>query len=621
MKDTKVFVDLDDEITFITEKIINTDTNRVILVVPERSDIITSLVGLKMLRKVIDKNDKDVVIVTMDEQGKNIALNAGFISVSKIGDVNEEVWRETVRIKKRIHDAMSMSNKVPFKDELYKSVDNREETKKAQQEKFFEYKPEENTPIPLNSTTESVDNKKINPDKRGNIKRVEFNKEPISSSKKVSLDGFELIAGGDVASFKDTENIDKNINPDRSKAPFENNEFKRDINKTNKFKSIFFKDNNKNKRFNKLIIFLGIFILLIIFIIYYLFLTVSTVSITMSGKKIQSQSTITINPNISSINGHKLEIPSKIVSISESGSNSIPTTGTKTIQTGSFASGSITFSNTSTSAVTIPASTQFTDSNNISFVTTSSIKVPAATVTRTTTSQTINYGTATQNETLNTNTGIGANDTFSNSNYSSITATNPSAFSQGNESTSTQQVVTANDANNLQSTLSQELFARGKGKLSSSGNMKIIQQSIKNIIVNKNFDHTIGSVASVLNLSMNTKTVAQEYNSNNIYSAIVKNQEYYGNTINNVKFSITRIYTDSSGNIKISINYTGILFKNINKNNILNTIKGKSFSSAKNYIQGMKNINKVSIQDNPYIFSIIGLLPSNKNNIKIKVLN
>ena len=323
MKDTKVFVDLDDEITFITEKILNTNTNRVILIVPERSDVITSLVGLKMLRKIIDKNDKNVIIVTMDEQGKNIALNAGFISVSKIGDVNEEIWREAVRLKKRIHDAMYMTNKVPFKDELYKTIDNRDETKNAQEEQFFEYKsPEPEEVIPLSDSTKDTHSKFETP-KKENIKRVEFNKAPLTSSKKVSLDGFELIAGGDVASFK-SEN-----DTDIKKEYSENNEFKRDVNKPNMFKSIFFKDKSKNKKINKLIFFLGIFVFLIIFIIYYLFLTVSTVNITILGKKVQEQISITANPNISSIQANTLNIPSKIVSVSESGSNSVPTTGTK----------------------------------------------------------------------------------------------------------------------------------------------------------------------------------------------------------------------------------------------------------------------------------------------------
>ncbi len=615
MKDTKVFVDLDDEITFITEKILKAQTNRVILIIPERSDVITSLVGLKMIRKVIDKNDKDVVIVTMDEQGKNIALSGGFVSVSKIGEINEEIWREVVRLKKRIHDAMYMSNKVPFKEDIYKTIDNSDTKKLSQEEQFFEYKPDQNNAIPLGEDS------KLNK-KKENIKRVEFNKEPIISSQKVSLDGFELIAGGDIASFRDSNKEDTEHS---NKFTQEKDETHKDLNKDtlkpNMFKSAFFKDREKSKKLNKLIIFVGIFILLVIFIIYYLFLTVSSVNITITGKKINSQELITINPNISNVQGYNLNIPSKIVSSNESGSSSIPTTGSKTIQTGSFASGSVTFSNTSTSAVTIPASTQFSDSNNISFTLSSSITVPAATVTNTATSSTTNYGTINENVVLNTNTAIGANDTFSNNNYSSITVTNPSAFSQGNESTSTEQVVTQNDINNLSSTLSQQLFARGRGALVSSGNNKIIQQSIKNIIISKNFDHSLGAVASILNLSMNTKTEAQEYNYNNIQIAIEKNALYKGNIIKNINFSIQRIFLDSSGNIKISISYSGELFKNINKNNILSSIKGKSFSSAENYIKTIKNVKEVSINDNPYIFSIIGYLPSNSNNIKININN
>ena len=43
MKDTKIFVDIDDELTFVAEKIIHAQTNRVILIIPEKSEILSSL--------------------------------------------------------------------------------------------------------------------------------------------------------------------------------------------------------------------------------------------------------------------------------------------------------------------------------------------------------------------------------------------------------------------------------------------------------------------------------------------------------------------------------------------------------------------------------------------------
>ncbi len=623
MKDTKIFVDLDDEITFISEKILKAETNRVILVIPERSGIITSLVGLKMLRKVIDKNDKDVVIVTMDDQGRNIALNAGFITAAKIGEVDQDTWREAVRLKKRIHDANFSSNKVPFRDDIYQTIDNSAKTNEP--EKFFEYKDDdepqlEKTPPSVNK----IDSEKAIPvpptsasaTAKENIKRVEFNKEPVIPTKKVSLDGFDLIAGGDIASFSDTDKEEKNIPTEKN---FESIPKDKKEGMSNVFKSNFFKDQKDNIKRNKLIIFASIFILLLIFIIYYLFLTKSSVDIAVKGTFKKSTALITVSPNVSSVDGNSLTIPSQLVSVNESGSDSIPTTGQKTVQQGNYAQGSVIFYNTSSNPVTIPTGTTFTDQNNVSFQTPSSVSVPAA---QSSITGTTNGQSSSVNVTLNTNNAVGKGDTFSNSSYPSITASNSSDFSQGNATTTQEQVVAQSDVNNLEQTLSQNLFSRGESKISSiNPSIVVVTQSIKNVVVNKTFDHSVGAVAQVLNLSMSTKTEAQGYKPSDIKSAIEQNISNSGNIIKSLNYNITKTYIGSSGDIKIQVSYTGDLFKNINKENILNQIKGKSFSQAISIIKENKNVNSVNIKDNPDIFSIIGFLPSNIKNISINIIN
>ncbi len=592
MKDTKVFVDLDDEITFISEKIIRTPTNRVILVVPERSGIITSLVGLKMLRKVIDKFEKDVVIVTTDKQGKNIALNAGYISVDKIGEVDEDIWKESVRLKKRLHDSLIMSNKIPYKEDIFQSVDNTNDLK-------------ENKEI-------IVPEKKDETPHKENIRREVFeNEKPLQKSKKISFEGFDLIAGGDAASYITDDDIP--IKKDN------NEETKKPINRGNLFKSSFYKDTTINNKRNKLILYISVFIILLIFIIYYLFLTTANISISVLGKNIKSNTKINLSLNVSHINPNTLTIPAQIYSASESGSNSINTTGQKNTVQGNYASGSVIFYNSTNSAVTIPSNTTFTDNNQYSFTTTNSVSVPAA---QSSITGVQNGASSSQNVSLNTNTPPAASDTFSNPNYTGILASNQNAFTQGNAQIIKQQVVSSQDYTNLENNLSQSLFKSGQQKLlSQNNNVNLIKQSIKNIVVNKSFDHQIGDVAQVLNLSENTKTEAQGYISQDITKVISENIQNKGDLIKNLKYTILNIQVSTLGEIQISLSYTGKLYKNINKSEIISKIKGKSFSQARSYIKSLNNIQNISITSNPYIFTILGFLPSNSNNIYIHISN
>ena len=143
MKDTKVFVDLDDEITFVAEKILKSQTNRVILVVPERSGIISSQIGLKMLKKIVDKNDKDIVLVTMDEKGRNIASASGFVALQRIGDVTEGTWKDAIDLKKRLNEASKLSRKEPYGSDIYAAVDNLETQEDIPETHEFEETEEE----------------------------------------------------------------------------------------------------------------------------------------------------------------------------------------------------------------------------------------------------------------------------------------------------------------------------------------------------------------------------------------------------------------------------------------------------------------------------------------------
>lgn len=101
MASDKVFVDLDEEIVFTTEKILQAATKRVILVIPESANLVTSFVSLKLLARQINRSDKITVLVTEDKLGLKLAGKAGLVVKEKISDITPEVWVEAEELKKK----------------------------------------------------------------------------------------------------------------------------------------------------------------------------------------------------------------------------------------------------------------------------------------------------------------------------------------------------------------------------------------------------------------------------------------------------------------------------------------------------------------------------------------
>lgn len=96
----KIFVDVNDEINFIVEKILRSDKDRIILVVPQNALIVSSLVSLKILARQVWKSDKVLIFVTEDRFGLGLAERAGLTAASKISNIVPELW-ETAQIDKQ----------------------------------------------------------------------------------------------------------------------------------------------------------------------------------------------------------------------------------------------------------------------------------------------------------------------------------------------------------------------------------------------------------------------------------------------------------------------------------------------------------------------------------------
>ncbi|MFH1508950.1 MAG: hypothetical protein ABIE68_02190 [bacterium] len=90
----KVYIDADDEITSVIDKIKDLPNKELVMIIPKRATLIQSIVNLKLLKKQTDELKKDMVLIITDETGRNLASRAGFITKKDLNSTAEEPQKE-----------------------------------------------------------------------------------------------------------------------------------------------------------------------------------------------------------------------------------------------------------------------------------------------------------------------------------------------------------------------------------------------------------------------------------------------------------------------------------------------------------------------------------------------
>ena len=99
MSHKTLYIDIDEEITSIVDRVRKTLASEVIVVVPKRALLIQSLVNLKLLKKEANRRKKRLMIVTQDRLGKKLIEKAGILVQGKMDDsmADGEVFEEKPR--------------------------------------------------------------------------------------------------------------------------------------------------------------------------------------------------------------------------------------------------------------------------------------------------------------------------------------------------------------------------------------------------------------------------------------------------------------------------------------------------------------------------------------------
>lgn len=146
------YIDIDEEVTSIIDRLRKSPVKENILVIPQRSLILQSIVNLKLLEKEATKNKKQIMIVTQDSHGQALVEKAGILVQSSMEGIEEDnVVREDFEPK--INDANT-------KDKLVENMEKKEKLKRLGSGEFFDISSKKKINNARTEITEQVNVKK-----------------------------------------------------------------------------------------------------------------------------------------------------------------------------------------------------------------------------------------------------------------------------------------------------------------------------------------------------------------------------------------------------------------------------------------------------------------------------
>lgn len=345
----KIFVDADDEIIFVVEKILRAATDRVILVIPASSGVVSSVISLKLLSRQLLDSNKLLILVTDNPTGKRLAAKSNLVVRDKISLVDKMAWDEALAIKKELRE-----HKAGIKQELLSARVPEELEEKVAEEVVLEQPAEEV------KVEEQVEAK---PEPEVPTEKELFGEKPRLKPKIVNVGGIPIVSGGDIsdlgvvepveASKEDlpqpiVERIEKQPEPEKTEdKKLEEKELPATVARRLKDKGL--KPRRRLKKILLIILLiLGIFLLLAGGVFAYSYKSMASVDIDVSFNQSEGtiNETITVSTTAKSIDSENLIIPGYEVSLEESSSGDGEATGKK--ETGEYAQGLIDIRNKST---------------------------------------------------------------------------------------------------------------------------------------------------------------------------------------------------------------------------------------------------------------------------------
>lgn len=355
---------------------------------------------------------------------------------------------------------------------------------------------------------------------------------------------------------------------------------------------------------------------ILIIVLLYIFMLKATVILHIEPKTVQQDQVITFSINQAS-NPAEHIIAAESVATTEEGSVSTAATGKKEI--GEKAKGSITLYNSATKEQSI-AKGSVISTANLQFILDDTIKI-ASSGGASDGSKTAKGNVTAKDIGKEFNLPSGTKFTISGFSPSEVEAKNDSAFSGGSKKEIT--VVAKADTAKLLDELPKKLQEKAKEKLQSSitNNKTLLPLFLTTSVEKKIFDKSVGEEASSVSLDGTVSFTSAAYSKQDLETYAYDLLSTENNNLTPSKDSLSytlKETSDNDGDITAKANIKGYLLPKIEKEDIKQTVSGKSFDDAKSSLSSLPQIKQVEILLNPALPFLPSLLPRISTNITIE---
>lgn len=629
------YIDIDEEITSIVERLRNSKSNEVVIVVPKRALLIQSIVNLRLLKKEADNLGLLLSIVTQDPLGKVLIEKAGISYQAKLDDFAEGSISDSAN---RIGENIFESG--PYSAESGLSVQEETRMDKIGTDSYFSEIPSDSN-IKMKSSSISLEDakRKSKIDNQTNNEKI-INKELVTGigddmkKKRVSMDvsspSVNIGLARDINKKKDF--YPQYLSPDKSsnKASIMtdnpayqsfnvgssgdkkiDNFFQYSSQQAEKEKNSF-KNSNLSKHVRKMFVIFGIILIIVVLgAAAYLFLPKAEILITAKTSQKVQDVQVKGNTNVQSVDYENKVIPVKLISETAEVSKEISSSGSKSAS-GKKARGTLTIYNEFSSASQpLVATTRFESESGKIFRIIKGVTVPGTTKVEGETKPGVIEVEVEADETGESyNIGPGK---FSipgfkgsgNDKYAKIYAKSNSAMTGGgSEGSGTEnKSVSETDISGAKSQLQTELKAALKEKIKNSTDSKVIvlDDAINLEEPVYSFSNSAGEVVEKFQAKGQIKGTALVFNENDLKSIISKVTAESGNDkvsidISSISISYGKADVDfKAESMTIKASGKSIISSEIDLENFKEGILGKTNEELETYLGTYSSIEKADV--------------------------
>lgn len=656
-KADKIFIEPSDDLTDVIDRALNSEYENILLILPGNAEILSSIISFKLLFRSVLEKSKVVIIVCEDEYGRNVSQRSGFVTVQKVSQVTSELW--DIAVGRLDRAKIDINNK---KDELLgerkpaEFVEEKEvEVEITDEEVIEQYEEELDNLFEDEEIEEDYDDS-------SDLQEDEQNVQTIG--------GIKILGGGDVAVKKKDLERDKILSDNKisfmdqqrqgnTDEAFSQNRFAgRDLTRMtgsksslrNLWEKIFppkkihpddrFNDVNEYLPFyknRKFLIAFGI-VIVIIFAIYFSLYQLPRVAVNISleTEEVVAQETIELNYSENAQNDvARLQIPARRLTLKRSISNSAVANGES--NRGERARGRVYLFNTSMQEVVIPKGTRINSvANGLDYEFTDNVTLPAAregddgttqaSRVDNVTVQAISYG-----EQFNIPSTASSSFTISDFDSALIDINREGAFQGGTLEKFTS--VSKENLDSLKAKMEPELSKEIEKAIRDSvpTGFVLIEKSIKmqetqsvpNPEVDKEarrdgdryiFDLTIEAEG--------TAVIVRESDLNAMIRAVILGGDAEDAEINTALEDLSGVevteYKEAGESSFIEISAQGEISNPVKEDEIKNSIKGKSISTARGTISKIEKLKEFEINFQPtFIPESLRRIPTSTSRINI----